>query len=152
MTERKKIEERLRKKEQEVASLEEKTRAARVYVQALRDILNMLSTDDGEVEPILRPGSSVAEARQAILKHGKPMHINDLLGALGKDATRDAKSSLTSSIAAYVRRQEIFTRTAPNTFGLIELGHVSTDEDSPAEPPSDFGKLVHTPDDDDIIF
>lgn len=141
MTERKKIEDRLRKKEQEIASYEDKIKAARVYVQALRDILKMLADDDGEAdaETVLRHGSAVAEARQVILRQGAPVHINDILAALGKEATREAKASLTSSIAAYVRRGEIFTRTAPNTFGLAELGHETTEEEG-AEPPVDFGR------------
>jgi hypothetical protein len=33
------------------------------------------------------------------------------------------RSALSGSIAAYVRKGEIFTRPAPNTFGLLELGN-----------------------------
>jgi hypothetical protein len=157
MSERKKIEDRLRKKEQEVGALEEKLKAARVYVQALRDILKMLgadSDDTADAETVLRQGSAVAEARQVILNKRSPVHINDILEALGREATREAKASLTSSLAAYVRRGEIFTRPAPNTFGLAELGHETTDDEGP-EPPADFGKP--TPprslgDDDEIPF
>ncbi|ESX26199.1 MULTISPECIES: hypothetical protein [unclassified Mesorhizobium] len=143
MTERKKIEERLRKKEQEVASLEEKTKVARVYVQALRDILKMLATDgddnNTDAETVLRTGSAVADARHVILKKRAPVHINEILEALGREATREAKASLTSSLAAYVRRGEIFTRPAPNTFGLAELGHETIEEEA-AEPPPNFGR------------
>jgi hypothetical protein len=142
MSERKKIEDRLRKKEQEIGALEEKIKAARVYVQALRDILKMLGTDHDDAtdaESVLRPGSAVAEARQVILNKRAPVHVNEILEALGREATREAKASLTSSLAAYVRRGEIFTRPAPNTFGLAELGHETTD-DEVAEPPADFGK------------
>ncbi|EFG2587048.1 hypothetical protein BO204_005220, partial [Escherichia coli] len=46
MSERKKIEDRLRKKEQEILSLEEKIKASKIYVNALRDILKMLESDD----------------------------------------------------------------------------------------------------------
>jgi hypothetical protein len=159
MSERKKIEDRLRKKEQEIVSMEEKIKATRIYVQALRDILKMLSSDvtetpevDGEIT--LRSGSAVDQARRVILDKGVPVHIDDILAALGKDATREAKASLTSSLAAYVRRDEIFTRPAPNTFGLVELGHISSDEVSSGEPPADFGRQpVQTSGaDDDISF
>jgi len=140
MNERKKIENRLQKKEQEINALEEKIKAARVYVQALRDILKMLDDELSEANPesILRPGSAVAETRLAILHKGAPLHINDILSILGKKVTRESKASLTSSLAAYVRRNDIFTRPAPNTFGLIELGH-ETVEDSTIEPPENFG-------------
>ncbi len=152
MSERKKIEARLRKKEQEIHSLEEKTKAAKVYVQALRDILKIIDQEDPEQEgpeATLRSGSSVAEARQVILRQGMPVHINELLEALGKDVTRESRASLTSSLSAYVRREEIFTRPAPNTFGLVELGHETIDDEAP-EPPIEFGR--DPKDDDEIPF
>jgi hypothetical protein len=101
----------------------------------------------------------VARARDAILKEGSPVHIDVLLERLGKPVTRDTKASLTSSLSAYVRREEIFTRPAPNTFGLIELGHHDV-EDEIESPPPEFGRdpqVMTTPSyaeelDDDIPF
>lgn len=141
MNERLRIAEKLRKKEAEIASLEEKVKAARVYVQALKDVLKMMdSVENAEVAPdaVLRRGSAVAAAREAILERGVPVHIADLLTAAGKEQTREARSSLTSSLSAYVRRGEIFTRPAPNTFGLVELNH-NEDAPEPSEPPTGFG-------------
>ena len=157
MTERRKIEDRLRKKEQEITALEEKIKSARIYVQALRDILKLLGNDRNEgadAEAVLRPGSAVANARQVILNKNAPVHVNEILESLGRETTREAKASLTSSLAAYVRRGEIFTRPAPNTFGLAELGHETIEEEA-AEPPPDFGRPPppRPPDsDDDIPF
>jgi len=51
------------------------------------------------------------------------MHITELLEAIGKPGDRMNRSALGGSIAAYVRKGEIFTRPAPNTFGLLELGN-----------------------------
>lgn len=147
MSERKKIIERLHRKEQEIATLEEKLKSAKVYVQALRDILKMLEAtpeDDVEAEATLRAGSTVDQARRVILERGHPMHIDDILEAIGKEVTREAKSSLTSSLAAYVRRDEIFTRPAPNTFGLTELGHEAQDELEQV-PPKNFGQMPKDP-------
>jgi hypothetical protein len=154
MSEHRKIEDRLRKKEQEVAALEDKLRAGRIYIQALRDILKMLgdgNESESETDSILRSGSAVDQARSVIIERKKPVHIDDILAALGRDVTREAKASLTSSLAAYVRRGEIFTRPAPNTFGLSELGHRSVDEIG-REPPINFGKITPPPVDDDIPF
>lgn len=143
MGEREKIAERLRKKEAEIQLLEEKTRAARVYAQALQDVLKLLdqanSNDDGAApsEAVLRAGSLVDKARDVIISWGKPVHINDLLAAVGREPTRESRASLTSSLAAYVRRGDIFTRPAPNTFGLIELGHQPSASE---EPPQSFGR------------
>jgi hypothetical protein len=155
MSERKKIEDRLRKKEQEILGLDDKIKTAKVYVQALKDILKMLDGghDEAERESTLRAGSAVDLARQVILDRGMPVHMDELLGALGKEATREAKASLTSSLAAYVRRNEIFTRPAPNTFGLFELGHQTISDELP-QPPENFGETrsVSEITDDDIPF
>jgi 1,2-phenylacetyl-CoA epoxidase PaaB subunit len=141
MTERDRIKERLKKKEIEIQVLEEKLRSARIYAQALHDVIKMMEEEDHPhqaADSVLRPGSAVAQAREVILRRGEPVHINDLLAALGREMTRESRASLTSSIAAYVRRQDIFTRPAPNTFGLIELGHTNIADDSP-QPPKGFG-------------
>jgi len=142
MDEKAKIKDRLQKKEQEIHGLEEKIRAARVYIQALRDVLKLLDDEpsDSAVQTVLKAGSAVAKAREVIRGEGRPVHINELLEALGKEVTREGRASLTSSLAAYVRRGEIFTRPAPNTFGLIELGHNALLEEVAAEPPPGFGR------------
>lgn len=143
MTERDIIQDKIKKKEQEIQSLEEKLRTAKVYLTALNDISKALSRDSHtNVESaVLREGSAVAQARSLILRKGIPVHINDLLEGLGKGMTRESRASLTGSIAAYVRRGEVFSRSAPNTFGLLELGHItSLESDGPGEPPEDFGQ------------
>jgi hypothetical protein len=162
MEERKIIREKMKKKEQEIQVLEEKLRSARIYVQALQDVLKLVDGDSA-VEPsesTMKSGSAVDRAREAILKLGKPLHINNLLDAMGREITRESRASLTSSIAAYVRRGDTFTRPAPNTFGLVELGHTAPAGGTPQpQPPQGFGKVIQSPDpkishdmDDDIPF
>jgi hypothetical protein len=157
VSERKRIEERLRKKQSEVASLEEKIKAAKVYINALQDVLKMLGREDEgveEPEAKLRPGSSVAQARESILARGEPMHLDDLLTSMGKDVNSANKASLGGSLAAYVRDNDIFCRTAPNTFGLIELGHRSGEDETEEEPPAGFGRdpVAEMEIDDDVPF
>lgn len=155
MNDRERIADRLKRKVVEIQSLEEKVRVGKVYVQALQDVLKMLDQDaqTAATESVLKPGSTVARARDLIIKSGEPMHLTDLLEAMGKDATREAKASLTSSLAAYVRRGDIFTRPAPSTFGLIELGHDEQAEE-PREPPAEFGRMAARVDpfEDDVPF
>lgn len=143
MSERDIIQDKIRKKEQEIQSLEEKLRTAKVYLSALQDISKALSKElhTNSDSAVFREGSAVAQSREVILSKGVPVHINDLLEGLGRGMTRESRASLTSSIAAYVRRGEVFTRTAPNTFGLKELGHPNSSEpDGPPEPPDGFGQ------------
>jgi hypothetical protein len=141
MQDRKRIEEKLRRKEQEIEALEERLKTTRVYVQALQDVLKLFDKDtDASAASVLRAGSAVAQAREIILARGAPVHITTILEAMGKNANRNARASLTSSLAAYVRRGEVFTRPAPNTFGLEELGHSTETERD--EPPAGFGQVL----------
>jgi hypothetical protein len=139
--EQKAIENQLRRKEAEIVSLESKLREAKVYAKALRDVLKIVGNEDAEEagETKLRKGSLVDQAREVILERGEPVHLDDLLKAMGRDVTRDAKASLNSSLAAYVRNNEIFVRTAPATYGLIELSHTEEAQDEDA-PPAEFGR------------
>lgn len=137
------IQDKIKKKEQEIQLLEDKLRTAKVYLNALHDISKAISKEShtNTDSAVLREGSAVTQARDFILRKGQPVHINDLLEGLGRGMTRESRASLTSSIAAYVRRGDVFTRSAPNTFGLIELGHTnSVDFEGQSEPPDGFGQ------------
>lgn len=153
MDERTIVADRLRKKMQEVQSLEDRLRTARIYVQALQDVMKALGgqPDEPRSEKVLRAGSAVSQAHDVILKARKPVHIADLIEALGREDSREARASLNSSLAAYVRRGEIFTRPAPNTYGLVELGHDEVAGTEPG-PPDDFGKSLQPDLDDEIPF
>lgn len=143
MDERGKIADQIRKKEREIESLEERLKTARVYLHAFRDVLKMLDTApaSGSGAAALKPGSAVAQARDAILRARKPLHITALLGALSKEDNRESRASLASSLAAYARRGEIFIRSAPNTFGLSELGHEAIKVPDEVVPPAGFGRV-----------
>ena len=142
MSERNKIEDRIHRKQAEILGLEEKLKAAKIYIGALRDILKMIEPDGaGSPDAKLKSGSSVDQARAIILEREEPVHVDELLRAMGKDVTPPNRSSLVGSLAAYVRREEIFSRTAPNTFGLLELDHTEIDPSVlDGEPPVGFGR------------
>lgn len=130
------LEKRIQAKTQEILKLENEIREARSYIQGLQDALKMLPRDtgSGDISRILRPGSDMAKARDAMLRSGKPMHINEILREIGKDKAQ--RASVTGSLGNYVRKGEIFTRPAPNTFGLKEF---DADFQPDSEPPDDFG-------------
>jgi hypothetical protein len=54
-----------------------------------------------------------------------------------KPIAKNSKTSLSGSLASYVREHKIFTRPAPNTFGLVEFAEVAI-----KEPPEGFGELA----------
>ena len=85
MHERRRVEERLKRKEQEIQALEAQIKDARVYIQALQDVLRLLPRDpDSEpgTETMLRPRSLVAQARAAIA--GRDHVIPDDVKALAE--------------------------------------------------------------------
>ncbi|MGA6984819.1 MAG: hypothetical protein WBZ01_02090 [Terriglobales bacterium] len=125
------------KKEQEIAELEQKLRDAKIYLQAVQDSIKVLPREamDATQPRELRPGTAVANARDLIKSAGHPLHVTDILKGLGKSPDTKNKLSLSGSLAGYVRDRQIFTRPAPNTFGLLEF------ENGKPDLPEDFGKM-----------
>lgn len=115
------------------------------FIDGMERTIQLLSRDVSHQKPesILRSNSDPAKARAAILKAGKPLHVNEILGNWIKDITTKDRVSLSSSLGAYARKEEIFTKVAPRVFGLLELGHneegYQEELISEDEPPADFG-------------
>jgi hypothetical protein len=138
------------KKIAEIADLERQVENARIYLQAIQDSIRVLpresnpSPETTTEEATIRPGTLLFKAREAIQNKGKPMHITDILQAIGVENTKKARVSLVGSLGTYVRRDSIFSRPAPNTFGLIGMEVVSIDDSRQRE---DKGELrVQLPD------
>ncbi len=125
MTARAELRKLIEKKRDEMAALQTKVRESEVYIRALEEALQVLPSrervDNGNAGGVLRQGSKAALARQAILAAGRPMHVEEILQAMKQESTRSNRVIIGGSVSAYVRKGEIFTRTAPNTFSLIEL-------------------------------
>jgi len=142
---REELQKRIEKKHLEIRELEKQLAAAHAYIEALQESMKLLPKDIGttKIAPdhALRPGSAVAKAREAILKAGKPLHITEILKAIDRPVDKNNRVSLSGSLSGYVKREEIFTRPAPNTFGLAELNHDEMPAEEPEEPPDDFGSL-----------
>lgn len=129
MGQREQLQKRIDSKLKEIEELESKIRDGQVYVSAMQEAMKFIPRDadedasgDNAVKSVtLRHGSSLAQARDAILRAGKPLHISEILQAIGKPNDKKNRISLSGSIASYVRSGVIFTRPRPNTFGLTEL-------------------------------
>jgi hypothetical protein len=133
----------IERKQAEIRELEVQIREAKSYLQALRDSAKLLpkESDNNGVASAgfnLRPGTSLAKVRDIIKEIGVPMHINDILTRLGKTIDKQNRVSLVGTLGSYSRKGRVFSRTAPNTFGLLELGHSEAVGD---ELPEMFGKM-----------
>jgi len=101
----------------------------------MRDSLRLISRSaEGDANTI-RPGSTIDQARQFLRKVGLPVHVEKILQGIGKENTKSNKVSLTGSLGHYARQGSVFTRPAPNTFGLKEFEDQVLDD-----LPEDFGK------------
>jgi hypothetical protein len=133
----------IERKKAEIHELEMRIRDAQSYLQALQDSSKLLpkETDNNGLTSSgfsLRPGTSLARVREIIKEAGKPMHINDILTQLGKTVDNQNRVSLVGTLGSYSRKGRVFSRTAPNTFGLIELGQKESTE---VDLPETFGKM-----------
>lgn len=128
------------KKQQEIDNLELQLKEAKAYLQGLQDSMKLLPRDANvinDTEHTLRPGSALSKARDILKAAGKPLPIGDILKALGKSQDTKNRVSLAGTLSGYAKKARIFTKTAPNTFGLLEF-RVSGDDDIPDE----FGSMT----------
>lgn len=139
MNTRDQLQKLLDRKQQEVNDLQIEIERAKAYIQAVQDSMKFLPKNSEHAQILLRPGSALAKAQEILRKAGKPLHITEILKALNEKP--DKRVSLSGSLSAYVRNGQIFTRPAPNTFGLLELSKSVSSEDGSQEIeiPEDFG-------------
>lgn len=131
----KELDKKIDKKRQEILDLERQLGEGRAYLAALEDARKLLPKEAASRQDfVLRPGTDLADAQAALKKEGKALRIEELLQRIGKPPDKKNRVSLSGSLATYVRDGKIFTRPAPNTFGLIEFDNLTD------EPPVDFGK------------
>lgn len=122
---RDRILEKIKRKEQEITELELKIREGKAYIQALSEAIRLVPIDQAgtqsTTDKALKPGSVVAKASALILQKGKPLHIVEILKGLDMPVSKQNKTSLAGSLAAYAKKRNTFEKTAPNTFGLIGM-------------------------------
>ena len=129
------LERRLKKKRAEVAALEEKiTRyedivadwkdeisTAQITISELQSLYNLIpSADVNGAQPSFRQNSDGWLVHRLLLEAGAALYIDEILVQLGREITPDSKASLAGQLGGYVRKGQVFTRPAPNTFGLRE--------------------------------
>lgn len=115
-----------------VAEIEVTLRIERATLATMQDMYKLLPKDgaastDSSALAVLRKGSGTSRAYEALKQRGIPMHVNDIANAIGKKPTREVTQGLASSMRAYVMKGEIFTKPAPNTYGLVEWGTAAPD-------------------------
>jgi len=140
MTTRAQIQKLLDRKYQELKDKELELEKLRTYVQAIQDTMKLLPKESQNgAEQTLRPGTALARTRDILKAAGKPMHITEILKALNHPVDKKNRVSLGGSLSTYVRNGQIFSRPAPNTFGLIEMSTQTGESETGPDIPDDFG-------------
>ena len=134
-----KLEDRIRRKGLEIQNLETQIREGKAYIQAMNDTLKVIPREGvtGGIESF-RKGSIADKAKKAIEAHGAPMHVDELVESMKLKSTTKSKRSVAGTLASYARKEEVFTRTAPNTFGLIKMQPESNPERGEPEEGDDY--------------
>ena len=122
--------------ERATAELRAALQHARPGLVEMEELLALAKGERGDQTAArgLRAGSKVAKAREQILLKRGPMHVAELLRAMGEEDTRSNRTSLGGSLGGYARRGEVFRKVGPNKFTLIELdGPEESDDQEGAE-------------------
>jgi hypothetical protein len=130
----------INKKQEEIANLELQAREARAYIQALQDSMKLLPREgNGITEHTLRPGSDLAKARDVLKAAGIPLPIVEILKGMGKPQDKKHRTSLAGTLSSYARGGKTFSKTAPNTFGLLVFN--SSQIEYVDDIPEEFGSM-----------
>jgi hypothetical protein len=121
---RERIEDRIKKKREELVELEVRVRETKSYIQALEDMAKALPREDASVSDTeLRHGSMLALTRDLLKKQGHALHVMDILRGIGKEPTKGNRASLSGSINGHIKKGgQVFKKTGPNVFALVEHG------------------------------
>ncbi len=153
----KRLEKMIESCREEITRMEIDVTSKKAFLQGLQEAFKIYPKDgmsDTPTETILRHGSDMAKARNFLNNHGKAAHVSEIVTGIGKENTKENRVSIAGSLASYARRNDIFKKTAPNTFTLVNFNNEPADNvTSNFEPPVDFGVDTTTSfDDDDIPF
>jgi predicted RNase H-like nuclease (RuvC/YqgF family) len=133
------IERKIKQKEEEVQRLREELVKAEAFIEAWQESLRLIKKDSNtENGNGIRPGSMIHKAQTILRQEGKPLYVGELLKRMGREVTKRNRMSLSGSLGSYVRNKQVFTRPAPNTFGLMEFGNSESASDQD-ELPDEFG-------------
>lgn len=121
MSIRKEIERKIERKRAEVEELQRQVDAGKAFIDGLQEALRLTPPDEDAPVVELRQGSDLESVRNILRQETKPMHIDSIIVKMQKDYTGNMRAGLAGSLSSYARRNKVFTKTAPNTFGLIEF-------------------------------
>lgn len=115
-------------KEADIARLQGEIRDIKAYTEGMSQALRLSNKSTPKpalsAKPfVLRSGSDMSKIRTILLAADEALHLDEILKLLGKGGDAKAKASLAGSLNTYANAGKVFSKTAPNTFGLIEKSY-----------------------------
>ena len=120
------LQRRIEQERQKVADLQSQVERAEAFISGFEEAMKLVPADvveskrQGRHTP--RSKSDVQKTKVYLIAVGHAMHISDILKAIGKEDTKRNRASLSSSLARYAPKGEVFRRDGPNEFSLIQPG------------------------------
>ncbi len=137
MDARQEIERRIERERQKLTDLRAQIERTESFILGMQEAVKLLprvaQMSASGSKRALRSGGSAQQALQLLRTGGKPMHISDILIAIGKENTRSARSSLASSLGRYSRQGKLFVNEGSNTFSA------KAESDPSGNLPEEFG-------------
>lgn len=106
----------------QITELQKQVHEESIYIEGQQSALKLMSRPAASSVQ-LRKGSDVEKVRGLLLTVETPLHADVILQKIGKPPS--AKPSLVGSLNAYANDGKIFTKPAPNTFGLLEKDYAN---------------------------
>lgn len=134
------LERKIESERKEIARLEAELLERKAFLNGLLEALKIYpkeNSTDNQTEPTLRSGSDMAKARDFLESRGHPAHVSEIAVGIGRENTKPVRMSLSGSLSGYARKNDIFTRTGPNVFGLVSFEALPPTTNG--APPPNFG-------------
>ena len=151
MSIRVKIEKQIKRKELEIQGLVDQKkeldsdiRDTETFIKGLQEALKHLPKEKKDTDTYtVRSGSDVDKVLLILQNHGKPLRIEDILKNMGKEVNKHNRANVASQLSHNYREGRIFTRPAPNTFGLLAWGDNQEIDDlaESGDLPNEFGSM-----------
>ena len=151
MSPRVKIEKQIKRRELEIQrlvdqkkELDSDIRDTETFIKGLQEALKHLPSEKKDTDTYtVRPGSDVYKALMILQNYGKPLRIEDILKNMGKEVNKHNRVNVASQLSHNYREGRIFTRPAPNTFGLLKWGDNQEIDDlaESEDLPNEFGSM-----------
>lgn len=125
---RRKVENKITAKEKEIQELKRKISEIGSEINGMKEALKYIPRDNAGTDAakkVLRKGSIAKKVYDALKKTGKSLYIDDIMPLIKGKKDR---TSMANVLAQYARKNEIFSRPAANTFGLLEWGDTQSSD------------------------